>query len=56
MKSYKIAVSTKSGNYIETEQSGTNMLNAIEGFIYPLAIEHQTMFDEVVELDVTELE
>lgn len=56
MKTFKIAISTKAGNYIETEQAGTNMLNAIEGFIYSLAIEHQTMFDEVVELDVTELE
>lgn len=55
MKSYKIAASTKTGKYIETEQTGTNMLSAIEGFIYSLAIDHQTVFDDVVELDVTEL-
>lgn len=55
VKTFKIAISTKTGNYIETERLGTGMLNAIECFIWALAAEHQTLFDEVVELDVTEM-
>ena len=56
MKSYRIACTTRAGQYIETETSATNMTSAIEAFIYELALTHQVLMSEdVVELDLTEL-
>lgn len=54
MKTYRIACTTRTGNFIETETSAINMTGAIESFIYELALTHQTMMDDVVELDLTE--
>jgi hypothetical protein len=56
MKSYKIACTTRAGQYIETETSASNMTGAIEAFIYELALTHQVLMSEdVVELDISEL-
>jgi hypothetical protein len=55
MKTYTIAATTRTGNYIQTETSATSMTGAIENFIYDLAISHATLMEEVVELDITEL-
>jgi isoaspartyl peptidase/L-asparaginase-like protein (Ntn-hydrolase superfamily) len=54
MKTYQIACTTRAGNYIETQASATSMTGAIESFIYDLAINHLTLMDDVVELDLTE--
>ena len=55
MKSYKLACTTRAGDYIETQTSATNMTGAIEAFIYELALTHQIYMDDVVELDISEL-
>jgi hypothetical protein len=55
MKTYTIAATTRTGNYIQTETSATSTTGAIENFIYDLAIGHATLMEEVVELDVTEI-
>ena len=57
MKSYRIACTTRAGQYIETQTSATNMTGAIETFIYELALTHQVLMSEdVVELDMTEVQ
>jgi hypothetical protein len=55
MKTYTIAATTRTGNYIQTQTSATSMTGAIESFIYDLAIGHATLMEEVVELDITEI-
>jgi hypothetical protein len=55
MKKYRIACTTRTGDYIETEQSAFGMTGAIEAFIYDLALTHQVLMDDVVELDLTEV-
>lgn len=55
MRTYTIAATTRAGNYIETQTSATSMTGAIEAFIYELALTHQTLMDDVVELDLTEV-
>ena len=55
MKPFRIACTTRAGNYIETETTASNMTGAIESFIYELGIVHQTFMADVVELDLTEL-
>jgi hypothetical protein len=55
MRTYTIAATTRTGDYIQTETSATSMTGAIENFIYDLAIGHATLMEEVVELDVTEI-
>ena len=57
MRDYKIACTTRAGQYIETETSASNMTSAIEAFIYELALTHQVLMSEdVVELDLTEVQ
>jgi hypothetical protein len=56
MNVYRIAATTRAGNYIETEISATSMLALVQPMVYELAVEHKTAIDDVVELDITELE
>ena len=56
MKTYRIACTTRAGNYIERDADASNMTGAIEAFIYELALNHQTFMDDVVELDLTEVQ
>jgi hypothetical protein len=57
MKTYKLACTTRAGDFIETEISASNMTGAIEAFIYELALTHQVLMSEdVVELDLTEVQ
>ena len=56
MKKFKIACTTRAGNYIETEITASDMTGAIESFIYELGIVHQTFMADVVGLDLTEVE
>lgn len=55
MRTYTIAATTREGNYIETQTGAASMTGAIEVFIYELALTHQTVMDDVVELDLTEV-
>jgi hypothetical protein len=56
MKKYKIACTTRAGDYIEAEQSASGIISAIGAFIYDLALTHQVLMDDVVELDLTEVQ
>lgn len=56
MNTYKIAATTRAGDYIETEITASNMLALVQPMVYELAVEHKTCIDDVVELDITELE
>ena len=55
MKNYKLACTTRKGDFIETENTATNMVGAIEAFIYELGLNHATYMDDVVELDISEV-
>jgi hypothetical protein len=55
MKTYKLACTTRKGDFIETENSAANMTGAIEAFIYELGLSHATYMDDVVELDISEV-
>jgi len=56
MKLFKLACTTRAGDFIETETSATNMTGAIEAFIYELGLMHSTYMDDVVELDISEVQ
>jgi hypothetical protein len=56
MNVYKIAATTRSGDYIETEITASNMLALVQPMVYELAVEHKVAIDDIVELDITELE
>ena len=55
MKNYKLACTTRKGDFIETESTATNMTGAIEAFIYEIGLNHATYMDDVVELDISEV-
>jgi hypothetical protein len=55
MNIYRIAATTRAGQYIETQTTASDMTGAIESFIYELGIVHQTFMADVVELDLTEV-
>ncbi len=55
MNKYKIGLTTKQGNYLETEITATNMLGLVQPLVYELSVEHKIVFDDVTELDITEL-
>ena len=55
MKKFKVACTTRAGQYIETEIAAKNMLDLIQPLVYQLAVEHRTAIDDLVELDITEL-
>jgi hypothetical protein len=56
MNKYRIGLTTKQGNYLETEITASNMLALVQPMVYELAVEHKVAIDDVVELDITELE
>jgi len=56
MKTYKIAATTRAGDYIETEITASNMLALVQPMVYELAVEHKTCIDDIVELDISEVE
>jgi hypothetical protein len=56
MNTYKIAATTRSGDFIQTEITASNMLSLVQPMVYELAVEHKVAIDDVVELDITELE
>jgi len=56
MNTYRIAATTRSGDYIETEITASNMLALVQPMVYELAVEHKVAIDDVVELDITELD
>lgn len=56
MNIYRIACTTRAGNYIETEITASSMLALVQPFVYELAVEHKTAIDDVVELDITQLD
>lgn len=55
MNIYRIAATTRTGDYIETEITASNMLVLVQPLVYELAIEHKISFDDVTELDITEI-
>jgi hypothetical protein len=55
MRTYKLACTTRAGDFIETETAAANMVGAIEAFIYELCLNHATYMDDVVELDISEV-
>jgi len=56
MNTYKIAATTRTGDFIQTEITASNMLALVQPMVYELAVEHKVAIDDVVELDITELE
>jgi hypothetical protein len=56
MNVYRIAATTRFGDYIETEITASNMLALVQPMVYELAVEHKVAIDDIVELDITELE
>jgi hypothetical protein len=56
MNKYKVGLTTKQGNYLETEITATNMLGLVQPLAYQLAVQHSTAIDDVVELDISEVE
>jgi len=56
MNTYKIAATTRAGDYIETEITAKNIWQMMQSFMYQLAVQHNAGVDDIVELDITELE
>jgi len=56
MNIYRIAATTRTGQYIHTEITASNMLALVQPMVYELAVEHKVAIDDVVELDITELD
>lgn len=56
MNTYRIAATTRAGDYIETQITASNMLALVQPMVYEFAVEHKTCIDDIVELDITELE
>jgi len=54
MNIYRIAATTRAGDFIQTEITASNMLALVQPMVYELAVEHKTCIDDVVELDITE--
>jgi hypothetical protein len=55
MNKYKIGLTTKQGHYLEIEITAPNMLDLVQPLVYELAVEHKIVFDDVVELDISEV-
>lgn len=56
MKTYKIGLTTRTGQFIETEIAAKNMIDMLQPLAYQLAVQHSTAIDDVVELDISEVE
>ena len=56
MNIYRIAATTRAGDFIQTEIAASNMLALVQPMVYEFAVEHKTAIDDIVELDITELE
>lgn len=56
MNTYKISLTTRTGQFIETEITAKNMIDMLQSLVYQLKVEHRATIDDVVELDITELE
>lgn len=54
MNTYRIAATTRTGQFIETEITASSMVGLIQPLAYQLAVQHSTAIDDVVELDITE--
>lgn len=56
MNTYKIAITTRAGQFIETEITASNMLALVQPMVFELQVQHKVAIDDVVELDITELQ
>jgi hypothetical protein len=56
MNTYRIAATTRAGDFIQTEFRAETMSEVVKMIIYELAVGHGAQFNDVVELDITELE
>jgi len=56
MNIYRIAATTRSGDFIQTEITASNMLALVQPMVFELQVQHKVAIDDIVELDITELE
>lgn len=56
MNIYRIAATTRAGQFIETEITASSMLALVQPMAFELQVQHKVAIDDVVELDITELE
>lgn len=56
MNTYRIAATTRAGDYIETEITSSNMLALVQPMVFELQVQHKVAIDDIVELDISEVE
>lgn len=48
MNTYRIAATTRAGDYIETEITASNMLALVQPMVFELQVQHKVAIDDIV--------